>query len=175
MTDRVRRTAKELAEIAKARAVIAMARANKVEGKKKGKRHRVAASMIETMIAEGDKEAKLVWDRMLDRLKSDADRRAFDLDPLPKKVEEPAATSSKEPAATPSESELLAAAAERSTRANEAWKTDKSRAAKTEVGQALAAYEGLTGKISEGLSERERGNWGLTNVPGIFTSVLWVG
>jgi hypothetical protein len=165
MTDRVRRTAKELAEIAKARAVIAMARANKVEGKKKGKRHRAAASMIETMIDEGDKEAKLVWDRMLARLKSDADRRAFDLDPLPKKVDEPAAT--------PSKSELLAAAAERSKQANEVWKTDKSQAAKIEVGQALAAYEGLTGKISEGLPEKERANWGLTNVPGEFTSVLW--
>jgi hypothetical protein len=110
------------------------------------------------MVNSGHANAKLVWDEMLAGLKRDQDRKAFGLESLP---EEPLSESDADP---------LAAALARRQRAFEAWKHDKSPAAKVEVGGSMAACERLTGVIWDTLPLNERADWGLSDRPGELLS-----
>lgn len=165
MTTRTRRTAEQIANDLEARARVARTKAKNMERALQTRRAIIAGIAIEGMAAAGDADARSVWSKMLAGLKRKQDRLAFGLEPLP----DPAPDDRQPvnpPVVVPPAADPVEAAVARRNQAVAAWNAEKSEKNRIGLGQAIAAYEKLTGKLWEDLPTIERIGWGLSDRPG---------
>jgi hypothetical protein len=166
MTNRIRRTAQQIANDLDARAQIAK---NKVKNMEEAKRTRtaiIAGKSIRAMAAAGDPDASRAWDKMLTGLKRKQDRLAFGLEPLPDAV--PDDQQPVNPPAPPAASDPLEAATARLQQALKSWEGEKLERNRVELGEAIAAREKLTGVLWENVPPAQRVGWGLSDRPGVL-------
>lgn len=172
MTNRVRRTAAQIAADLRARANVAEAKAKKVERAQQTRTAIIAGETIRAMAAAGHVNAKLVWDEMLAGLKRKQDRLAFGLEPLPEPRPD-----DQQPVNPPPGPDLSAAEA-RIARAISAW-TENSEIPngnmepfRIEMRDSFVEFERLSGSFFSGLKAVDRRSYGLSDQPGVLLDAV---
>jgi hypothetical protein len=159
MTTRNRKTPEQMIAGLERKLQVVKSKAKNLERQKQTRKAVILGMTIQGMVDAGDAEAKFMVDRILAGLTRKQDRVAFDLEPLPEQGPDD------QPAVNPSASDLSAAEAHVG-RAVKAWNDDKSERNRIELGEAVAAFERLTGECWKPMASHERAGWGLSDRPG---------
>jgi hypothetical protein len=160
MTTRNRKTPEQMIAGLERKLQAVKSKAKNMERQKQTRRAVILGMTIQAMADAGDPDAKRMTEKVLAGLTRKQDRLAFDLPPLPEP--EPG----HQPALNPSGPDLSGAEA-RVGRAVKAWNDDdKSERNRVELGEAVAAFERLTGECWKPMASHERAGWGLSDRPG---------